>query len=358
MSPIRRRWLIRLFAVALVMAFLGWWAWQQLTVVDEYPGLASGNGRIEAVEIDIAAKVPGRVESIHVDEGEFVTTGQPVATMDTRTLDAELHQAEARLRQASSDVVTARSQVAQREAEKAAAESLLAQRQAELDIAEKRLARTSQLVKSGSVSRQEVDNDEARVKGAAAAVSAARAQIAAAEAAIATARAQVVGTEEAVSAARATIERIEADIADSTLHAPRDGRIQYLVAQPGEVVGAGGRVLNMIDLKDVYMTFFLPTEAVGRIGLGSEARLVIDAAPQYVIPAQISFVSDVAQFTPKTVETRVERQKLMFRVRARLPVDLLERYIVQVKTGLPGVAWVRLDDEQPWPEHLAVRVPE
>ena len=160
-----------------------------------------------------------------------------------------------------------------------------------------------------------------------------------------------------MEAARANAERIQADIKDSTLKSPRDGRVQYKVAQLGEVVGAGGRVLNLVDLSDVYMTFFLPTAATGRIALGTEVRLVLDAAPQYVIPANVSFVADVAQFTPKTVETASEREKLMFRIRAQIPVDLLKKNITKVKTGLPGMAYVRLDAAKPWPDHLQVKLP-
>ncbi len=167
-----------------------------------------------------------------------------------------------------------------------------------------------------------------------------------------TAREQVGGRESAINAARATVERIQADIQDSALKSPRDGRVQYRVPQPGEVVGAGGRVLTLVDLSDVYMTFFLPTAAVGRVALGTEVRLVLDAAPGYVIPARVSFIADVAQFTPKTVETASEREKLMFRVRAQIPVELLQKYITQVKTGLPGLAYVRLDPKEPWPAHL------
>ena len=122
-------------------------------------------------------------------------------------------------------------------------------------------------------------------------------------------------------AAQATERRILADIDDSELKAPRDGRIQYRVAEPGEVLAAGGRVLNMVDLADVYMTFFLPTEQAGLLALGSEARLVLDAAPDLVIPANISFVASVAQFTPKTVETSDERLKLMFRVKEQALVS-------------------------------------
>ena len=113
----------------------------------------------------------------------------------------------------------------------------------------------------------------------------------------------------------------------------------------------------MVDLSDVYMTFFLPETAAGRVAIGSEARLVLDAAPQYVIPAKVTFVASVAQFTPKTVETAVERQKLMFKVRAHIDPQLLARYSSQVKTGMPGMAHVRIQPDAPWPAQLAVNLP-
>jgi HlyD family secretion protein len=161
-----------------------------------------------------------------------------------------------------------------------------------------------------------------------------------------------------VDAAQAAIESIDADLVDSTLVSPRDGRVQYRVAQPGEVLSAGGRVLNLVDLGDVYMTFFLPTAQAGRVALGAEVRLVLDAAPQYLIPARVTYVADVAQFTPKTVETQEERQKLMFRVKAKIPTELLKKHITQVKTGLPGVAYVKLASDAAWPESLKGVVPE
>ena len=176
--------------------------------------------------------------------------------------------------------------------------------------------------------------------------------------ALSAARTSIIQAQTRVEAAQATERRILADIDDSELKAPRDGRIQYRVAEPGEVLAAGGRVLNMVDLADVYMTFFLPTEQAGLLALGSEARLVLDAAPDLVIPANISFVASVAQFTPKTVETSDERLKLMFRVKARIPPELLAQHLEYVKTGLPGMAYVRLDKQQPWPEALAVRLPQ
>lgn len=113
-----------------------------------------------------------------------------------------------------------------------------------------------------------------------------------------------------------------------------------------------------MDLSDVYMTFFLPETVAGRVALGSDVRIVLDAAPQYTIPAKVSFVASTAQFTPKTVETASERQKLMFRIKAQIDPQLLQKHLRQVKTGLPGVAWVKLDAETPWPENLQTRLPE
>lgn len=345
-----KRWIA--IVIVVVLAIGGYFTWQKF----ENPGLpsdiASGNGRIEATEIDISTKTAGRIRDILVNEGEFVKAGQVLARMDTQQLEAQRRQAQAELQRAVIGVDTAGSLVKQREAERIAADAVVAQRNAELDAAQIKLARSEQLARANTISQQILDDDRAAAQGARAAVAASQAQLAASEAAVASAQAQVIDAKAAVDAARAAIESIESDIDDSTLHAPRDGRVQYRVAQPGEVLSAGGRVLNMVDLGDVYMTFFLPTEQAGRVALGADIRLVLDAAPQYVIPAKATFVADVAQFTPKTVETAEERQKLMFRIKAQISPDLLRKYIQQVKTGLPGMAYVRLTPDAEWPKNL------
>jgi len=350
-------WFVRI-AFAVVAAGAAYLLWQTFQPDGPPEGFASGNGRIEATEIDIATKIAGRVEEILVGEGDFVTKGQVLAVMDTEVLDAQLREAKAELQRAKVGVETAQSQVSQREAEKAAAEASVAQRKAELDAAQKRLARAEELVPKGATSIQVLDDRRAEFEGAKAAVAAAEAQVSAAEAAIGLAKSQVISARAAVDAAQASIHRIKADIDDSTLRSPRDGRVQYRVAEPGEVLAAGGTVLNLVDLTDVYMTIFLPTVDAGRVKLGAEARIILDAAPQYVVPAKVSFVADVAQFTPKTVETAEERLKLMFRIKARIDPDLLRKYVRDVKTGLPGVAYVRLDPDRPWPDALQVRLPE
>lgn len=332
--------------------------WQHLQHKKLGDHFSYGNGRIEATEIDIAAKTAGRIKDILANEGDFVSKGQVLARMDTQQTEAQLREAEAQLQQARYAVETAQSQVNQKVSEKAAAIAVLAQRKAELEALRKRLDRSEVLSKKGASSIQDLDDSRARFLSGQAAISAAEAQVAAAEAAVITSKSQLLGSHTVITATQATIDRLQVDIDDGVLKAPCDGRVQYRVSQPGEVLGSGGKVLNMVDLSDVHMTFFLPTAVAGKLGLGTKVRLILDAAPQFVIPAHISFVADVAQFTPKTVETASERQKLMFRVKAKIDPELLKQHITQVKTGLPGMAYVQLDQRADWPSHLQIQLPE
>ncbi|MMT16135.1 HlyD family secretion protein [Shigella sonnei] len=341
-------WVVGLLVVAAVVA---WWLLRPAGVPE---GFAVSNGRIEATEVDIASKIAGRIDTILVKEGQFVREGEVLAKMDTRVLQEQRLEAIAQIKEAQSAVAAAQALLEQRQSETRAAQSLVNQRQSELDSVAKRHTRSRSLAQRGAISAQQLDDDRAAAESARAALESAKAQVSASKAAIEAART----AQTRVEAAQATERRIAADIDDSELKAPRDGRVQYRVAEPGEVLAAGGRVLNMVDLSDVYMTFFLPTEQAGTLKLGGEARLILDAAPDLRIPATISFVASVAQFTPKTVETSDERLKLMFRVKARIPPELLQQHLEYVKTGLPGVAWVRVNEELSWPDDLVVRLPQ
>jgi HlyD family secretion protein len=353
----RKKWsrLLVILAVIAIAASVGFYTWQKLH--PQMAGFASGNGRIEATDIDIAAKIAGRIEKIFVREGDFVKAGQLLVQMQTDTLEAQLNEARAQRDMAVHDVNASEAQVTAKESQKAAAIATVAQRQANFDGAHSRLVRTEQLTREKVTAAQTLDDDRAADHAADAAVKAAQADVDSAQAAIEAARAQLVRAKSAVTSAEATIARIEADIRDSALKAPRDGRIQYKVAQEREVISAGGKVLNMVDLADVYMTFFLPEQQAGHVNMGSEARILLDAAPDLVIPAKVTFVADVAQFTPKTVETKEERQKLMFRIKATIPADLLRKHLTKVKTGLPGVAYVKIDPNATWPPDFAVKLP-
>jgi HlyD family secretion protein len=113
----------------------------------------------------------------------------------------------------------------------------------------------------------------------------------------------------------------------------------------------------MLDTSYVYMDIYLPTVDAGRVALGSDARIVLDAYPGHVIPAKVVFVASQAQFTPKTVETKDERDKLMFRVRVRIDPDRLKGHAQLVRSGLPGLAYVRTDPHTPWPPQLQASPP-
>jgi HlyD family secretion protein len=375
-------------------------------------GFTSGNGRIEATEYDIATKRPGRIATVAVREGDMVEAGQVLGRMDTRDLEADLHEAEAQSAQAREDRRRALAAVTQRESEVQSAlagitqrqsdrrrveaavaqrrssveksQAAVAQRESELALARKELQRSQSLFDSNLIARQKLDEDltrgetavaalaqehaagkvaegalleaQAQLQMADAALVQQEAQRAAAEAALAAARIDVDYREAAIAAAAARIERIRTDIADSTLTTPIRGRVLYRLAEPGEVLPAGGKVVTVLELSDVYMTIFLPTDEAGRTIIGAEGRIVLDAAPHLVIPAAVSFVAPRAQFTPKEVETRTEREKLMFRVKVRIDPELLARHSEKVKTGRPGVAYVRLDPHVQWPEHLRVKL--
>lgn len=346
-----------LVALALALGGASLYAWQALRPNGPGEGFVSANGRIEATEVDVATKLGGRVRDILVDEGDFVSAGQMLAHMQVETLEAQRDEARAHHQQTIAAVASAEAQVAVRESDRQAALALVAQRESELDAAQRRLRRSETLAREGASSLQELDDDRAHERSVRAALVAARAQVEAARAAVVAARTQVAGARSAVTAAEATVARIKADIDDSALVAPRDGRVQYRIVQQGEVLAPGGKLLNLVDLSDVYMTFFVPEAVAGALALGSEVHIVLDAAPSYVIPAEVSFVASTAQFTPKTVETASERQKLMFRVKARIDRELLRKHLKQVKTGLPGIAWIKRDAKAAWPDALAVRVP-
>ena len=355
MDNIKRHLTWWIIGIVVVVAAVAWWMLRPAGVPE---GFAASNGRIEATEVDIATKIAGRIDTILVSEGQFVRQGEVLAKMDTRVLNEQRQEAIAQIKEAESAVAAARALLEQRQSEMRAAQAVVKQRDAELASVSKRHTRSQTLSTRGAVSAQQLDDDRAAAESARAALESAKAQVSASNAAIEAARTNIIQAQTRVEAAQATARRIQADIDDSELKAPRDGRVQYRVAEPGEVLAAGGRVLNMVDLSDVYMTFFLPTEQAGLLKIGGEARLVLDAAPDLRVPATISFVASVAQFTPKTVETRDERLKLMFRVKARIPQELLQQHLEYVKTGLPGMAWVRLDEQKPWPDDLVVRLPQ
>ena len=299
-------------------------AWLILSKPALPPGFAASNGRLEAKQVDIATKYPGRIKEVLADEGDTVNAGQIVAAMDTEPLEAQLRNAEAKIREAQDNRRTALAEVSVK--------------QAEFAYSDKQYKRSKELVVRGAVSEQEKDIDLAHLEVT--------------RAALLGALAQAVRTQAAIDAATAEAERLKAEIEDSVLKAPIRGRVQTRLAEPGEVLPAGGKVLALVDLSDVYMYLFLPEPIAGKVALGSQARIVLDAAPEYPIRAVVSFISPEAQFTPKSVETAEERHNLTFRVKLQLDKTRLHQFEPYVKVGIPGMGYVRFDNNAEWPPML------
>ncbi|WP_340163206.1 HlyD family secretion protein [Mesorhizobium sp. NZP2298] len=304
--------------------------WERLGGKQLPDDIAMTNGRIEAEEVLVSAKLAGRVTEVLVDEGQTVDAGAVVARMDTADLQAQLAGAQAEVRRS----------------EKAAteAEALIAQRDSELVLAQQEYDRASTLNARGYGTRQDLDLR--------------RSQLTATQAAGAAAAAGLEEAHAATDAARAEVARIQSSLSDAVLIAPRRGRVEYKLVQSGEVVAAGAPIVTLLDLSDVYMTVFLPAQAAGRLAIGDDARIILDPAPEYVVPATVSFVASDAQFTPKTVETSDEREKLMFRVKLQIASSLLKQYEAQVKIGVRGVAYVRTSRTAVWPSELDVKLPQ
>jgi HlyD family secretion protein len=299
-----------------------WWWLQSRPILPS--GVASGNGRLEADEVDIDTKFAGRILKLDVDEGDMVKAGQVVAVMDTRDLQAQLEQNQQLVLQAERMLDQANANYAQQ--------------QAVVKFAQQEVARTTVLVPKGFATVETLDQQTQLLNSAAAALNADQAAIGAAQ--------------HALAAAAHQVEYYQVNIADNSLIAPKNGPIEYRVANTGEVLAAGGKVFTMLDASYVYIDIYLPTNDAGRVRIGSDARIVLDAYPGHVIPAQVVFVASQAQFTPKTVETKEERDKLMFRVRARIDPARLEGREAIVRSGLPGVAYVRTNTSAQWPAIL------
>ncbi|WP_154716845.1 HlyD family secretion protein [Sterolibacterium denitrificans] len=350
--------LLRLLAGILLLGIvLAWFYWQHRQDDGQPEAFASGNGRLEARQIDIASKFAGRLEAVHVEEGDRVSAGQVLAELDVAALQAALHEARAQLRRAEQARGTAEAMLAQRHQAEQTAQAYVEQRESEVEFAGKQLQRTQELLDKGFNTRQQLDLDQTRKQGSLALLGAAQSQVAESQAGVAAARSQVTEAQAAIEVARAAIQRLQTELDDTVLKAPRDARVQYRLAEPGEILPAGGKVLTLLDLAYVTMNIYLPENIAGQIAIGSEARLVLDAAPDYVLPARVAHVAAKAQFTPKSVETASERQKLVLQVKLQLDPQLLKTYEAQVKSGLPGQATVRLDPTVPWPAGLAVKLP-
>ncbi len=318
-----RKWWIIGAAVVALAAYFGYRQWNaKRTALPK--GIASGNGRIEAKEVDVSTRLPLRVKTLFVDEGDLVKPGQVVVQMDTTTLESELAEAKA-------NAAAAREKLA-------VTKAAIAKTNAQIELAKIEKARSQALVSERAGSQRELDVRTMTVKTTAATLSEATAQL------------QVAETE--IKVADAQVATVQSRIEDATLRSPVLGRVLYRLTEPGEVLGAGGKALTLVNLEDVYMEIFLPSEQAASVKIGADARFTVDYMRNKVAPGRVSFVSPEAQFTPKEVETKSEREKLMFRVKIQVPQELVSQVIENIKTGVRGVGYVKLNDDAKFPDWL------
>lgn len=288
------------------------------------PGIASGNGRLEAKLVDISPKEALRVKEIRFQEGDLVKRGDICVLMDTNTLEAQLQEAKLNV-------------LATQEKE-AVEKATIIKSKAQIELATVEVARSKSLVAQRAGSQRELDVRNTALKTTSAILQEEEAKL------------RTIRQE--VKVAQAQVATIQTRIDDATLRSPVLGRVLYKLAEVGEVLGAGGKAMTLVNLADVYMEIFLPSADAARLKLGAEARIAFDALPGRGVPGFVSFVSPEAQFTPKQVETRSEREKLMFRVKIKVPEKTVLAFIDFVKTGVRGVGYVKLDNNAQWPSSV------
>jgi HlyD family secretion protein len=271
------------------------------------------SGHIEATEVRLAAKVGGRLLEAPLEEGSMVAAGDLVASFETT--DTEHQLAQARANAEAADAQLRLLLAGSRAEDLRRAEDQMAQAQAELDAARRDLDRLSGLAERGSATEKSRDDAATRHEVAQRAVAAARAEL---DKLVAGPRRQEVEAARAQrSSAEAMVAAVEQQIVDATVFAPSDGVVTARVAEPGEVLPPGATVAVVTNLARPWLTVWIDEPSLSQVKLGQQVNVRVDGRNE-VFEGTVSFVSPVAEFTPKNVQTPDERAKLVFRVKVTL----------------------------------------
>lgn len=310
-----------------------------------------GSSTVEGTETVVASRIAGRLQEVSVREGDRVKAGQVVARLDCADAEAALAAAQARVsaaeaqrqaaqsaaQQADRSVGVARAQVASVRAQ----QELLAVDQ---DRNQRDLSRVSQLKAAGATTELELDNVTTRAKNLAsqrglieANIATARASSAATEVAVHSARAQIAAAEANLVGANAELRRAQLAASECQLVAPRDGVITGRLQEPGAVLPAGARVLTVIDLATARLVFFVPDAELGRVKLGAPAEVHADAFPGRAFAGTVRRIASEAEFTPRDVQTREDRDRLVYAVEIEVAnADGALRAGMPADVSLPG----------------------
>ena len=363
----RTRWLAA-GAVALALGLLATLAAPRvLSWLRPAPpsGLLSASGRIEGRITTLTPKTSAWVVALHVDEGQPVRQGQRLATLDDRAQRERVRAAEEQVQALAGKLAAANGQlgmverqatlgIEQAEAALREAEARVARARANLAQAERDAQRAAVLVAKDLIAAQEgeharlkADVERNGVKEAEEALVSGQKRLALARVGlqqIDILRAERDALARQRAQADAQLAEQRSHVADFSVQSPIDGRVLTRTVERGERVEAGTPLFTLVDLDRLYVKIYVPEPSIGKVALGQEARVYVDAYPGRAFPARVSRVSQEAEFTPKNVETREERVKLVFAVE----VALRENPGGVLKPGMPADAVIRWQPDAPW----------
>ncbi|WP_020650262.1 HlyD family secretion protein [Solimonas variicoloris] len=328
-------------------------------------GLLLANGRLEGDTVVVATKLPGRIAELKVREGDTVAAGQVLAQLEDAQLRAKLGQAQAAVAALEAQHQAAQTglqalreqvplQIAQADAAVRQARATLAKARAAAEQNRRDAQRLEELAQRGTAPAQRAEL--ARLAAVAAEADAAAAEAAqqrgarvADEARLGPQRVraqedQVRALEAQLGQARAALAEAQSVVDDLTIRAPGAGVVTTRIRDRGEVVGAGGPLLEIVDLDRLYLKAYVPESSIGRLRLGLPAQIYTDALPDQPFAAKLGYIASRAEFTPKEVQTTDERVKLTYAVKLYLDANPEHR----LGPGLPADAVIRWKDGVEW----------
>jgi HlyD family secretion protein len=333
------------FLAVLVVVLSGLIAYRLWTQARALSAPSGGSGEIEGTVVELSSRVGARIVEVKVREGQPVKAGDLLLRLDCADPDAQVAEAEARVASAGAQAQAAGAQVqasqSTRVAAAAAQEAASAQAaalQAQAEAAERQARRLAQL--TADVAASNIDQTQASASGLSEQVHAARAQATAsahqAQAAAVTTRASSLQAQAAlaqVRAAEALLARARLLAAECALRAPRAAVVQTLPHEAGELTTPGSVLVRLVDLSEVKATFYLPNAEVAAVKPGGRAEVVADAYPGRVFEGTVRTVSLEAEFTPRNIQTRTDRDRLVYpievtvanpegKLRAGMPVQV------------------------------------
>ncbi len=315
--------------IALVLSLItvgGIGAWFGLRPGDDHTLLVSGT--VEATEADLGFQVSGRLEQVNAHEGDEVQPGTELATLDRAEQLAQRNVAEAQVKAA--EALLAEMLAGSRTEEIARARADLAVAQDRRDAAHRDLERLRSLAEKALISRQEFDHQQTAANVADGDLARATQEL---QLLLAGTRPERIAAQRAaLTEATATLGRIDAVLSQSTVKAPFAGTVTIRHREPGEAVGAGSAVLTLQNLDDRWVRIYVPGDEVGKLALGECASIAADAFADRHYSGLVSYISRVAEFTPRNVQSTKDRVRLVYEVRVRIVGD----DAIDLKPGLPG----------------------